>query len=411
MTLYSRTRRNVVLAAVGLSAIGFVAVTPANAAPKTAYDGGSNAVQTIAQAYLVSHPDLTPKAAHAAALAQGAGEQLKAEISKQWKSFGGGWFDPYTATYNLAVTTQDSGKALAATGSALGVKVNTPLVGRSLDELNAQADALRKSDSDVAKAAEGNIGIDVATNQVVAAVPPAKMAGLARSAGVAVTAAENTNVEADACTSRSNCDDFLAAGLIMRNGGGGLWCSIGFTARNTANQRITLTAGHCSTGIGENWSNGTATIRTVGSVSGRIDSGVSDVTRIVSTNAFYGNVNSGRIYIGPPNSTSPVKGKTFLINGDVVCLSASYTNPTRFGNPCATVTNTSDATTRGMVRIDGYDACGGDSGGGWYWLPASGNRYAVALHSRSNTGCNVSPGTSWASPLTAFYSDLTYEVS
>ncbi|MET0132591.1 MAG: hypothetical protein ABW215_03260, partial [Kibdelosporangium sp.] len=201
-------------------------------------------------------------------------------------------------------------------------------------------------------------------------------------------------------------------GLVIRNGNPGQhWCSIGFTARNAADQRITLTAGHCSTGVGQVWTNGTATIRIVGSVSGRIDSGVQDVTRIVSTNAFYGDVHSGRIYIGPPNVTSPVTGESFLLNGDVVCLSASFTNPTRFGNPCATVTSTSDAAVRGMVRIEGYDACGGDSGGGWYWFPPSGNRWAVALHSRSTAGCNATPATSWASPLNSFYSDLVYENS
>ncbi|MCE7006131.1 S1 family peptidase [Kibdelosporangium philippinense] len=404
-------RKNAVLAVAGISILGVLAA-PATAAPaKVAYDSGTDAVATIAQAYLKSHPDLSPAKARAAAQAQSAGEDLKAEVSRQWKSFGGGWFDPYTATYHLAVTLASTGKSLAAIGASKGVKVDTPLVARSFDQLNAEAEALRTGTSALAKAAAGNIGVDVQNNQVVAAVPAAARRAELSQAGVAVTNNQNPAVEADACTDRANCDDFLAAGLIMRNGTGQHWCSIGYTARNSANQRITLTAGHCSTGIGENWSNGTAVIRGVGSVSGRIDSGVSDVTRIVSTNAFYGNVNSGRIYIGAGSNTSPVKGKSFFLVNDVACLSASYTNPARAGNPCATVTSTSDAGTRGMVRISGYDACGGDSGGGWYWLAASGNRYATALHSRSNTGCNVANGTSWASPLTAFYSDLTYEIS
>ncbi|CAM3459312.1 hypothetical protein KIPE111705_09700 [Kibdelosporangium persicum] len=406
-------RRNAVLAAAGISVLGVLAA-PATAAPAKvtgAYDAGTDAVATIAQAYLVSHPDLTPAAARAAAQAQSAGEQLKAEIAKEWKTFGGGWFDPYTATYNVAVTSATTGRTLAAVGATKGVKVNTPLVARNFDQLNAEAEALRNGTSALAKAAGGNVGIDVRTNQVVAAVPESARRAELGQAGVSVVNGQNTSVQADACTDRANCDDFQAAGLMLRNGAGQHWCSIGFTARNSANQRITLTAGHCSTGIGEVWSNGTATVRTVGSVSGRIDSGVSDVTRIVSTNSFYDNVNSGRIYIGAGSNTSPVKGESFFLVNDVACLSASFTNPARSGNPCATVTNTSDAGTRGMVRIDGYDACGGDSGGGWYWLAPSGNRYAVALHSRSNSGCNVANGTSWASPLSAFYSDLVYEVS
>ncbi|MBE1465402.1 hypothetical protein [Kibdelosporangium phytohabitans] len=403
-------RRSAVLAAAGISILGVLA-TPAAAKVTGAYDTGTDATATIAKAYLTSHPGLTPAKARAAALAQSAGEHLKAEISKQWKTFGGGWFDPYTATYNLAVTSSSTGKALTAVGDSKGVKVNTPLVARSLDQLNAEAEALRNGTSALAKAAARNVGIDVRTNQVVAAIPATARRADLSQAGVIVVNGQNTTAQADACTDRANCDNFEAAGLVLRNGAGQHWCSIGFTARNSANQRITLTAGHCSTGIGEVWSNGTATVRTVGSVSGRIDSGVSDVTRIVSTNTFYGDVNSGRIYIGAGSSTAPVKGKSFFLVNDVACLSASFTNPARGGNPCATVTNTSDAGTRGMVRIDGYDACGGDSGGGWYWLASSGNRYAVALHSRSNTGCNVSPGTSWASPLNAFYSDLVYETS
>lgn len=368
-------------------------------------------LQTIAQAYLTTYPDLSPAAARTAAVAQQGGEALKATLSQRWESFGGGWFDPYAATYHLAVTSPATGQALAAVGARVGVAVDTPLVDRSFDQLTAEADALRTGDSALARAAGGNVGIDVATNQVVAAVPPADLARLAgrAPAGVTVVPAEPLAVEADACTDRRNCDDFLAAGLMIRNGNPGAHvCSLGFTARNSANQRIMLTAGHCSTAVGQQWSIGQNTVRLVGSVSGRIDSGAADVTRVVVTNAFYGNVNSGRIYVSPPANWSPVIGDTFLINGDVVCLSASFPNPGRVGNPCATVTNTSDPGTRNMVRIEGYDACPGDSGGGWYWLAASGNRYAVALHSRSVSGCNAAGAVSWASPITAFYPDLRF---
>jgi streptogrisin C len=407
------SRKNVVLTAIGVSLLGFVAA-PVNAAPvKSGSVDNGDVLQTISQAYLTSHPDLTPQAALAAARAQTAGEQLKAEITKQWSSFGGGWFDPYTATYHLAVTSEATGKSLAATGAHLGVRVSTPLVGRSLDQLTAQADALRSGTDTLAKAANGNVGIDIKTNQVVAEVPQAQLATLARrgQSGVSLLPAKNTAVEADACTSRANCDDFLAAGLVIRNGSGAQVCSLGFTARNSAGQRITLTAGHCSTGVGETWSNGSAPVRTIGAVSGRIDSGNQDVTRIVSTNAFYDPDTTGRAYVSPPAGTVALKGKSFLLVGDTACLSASFPVPARSGNPCGTVGSTSDAAMRGMVRIDGYDACPGDSGGGWYWLAPSGNRYAVALHSRSTTGCNAAPATSWSSPLNSFYSDLTYETS
>ena len=61
----------------------------------------------------------------------------------------------------------------------------------------------------------------------------------------------------------------------------------------------------------------------------------------------------------------------------------------------------SDAGVRGMARVDGLDACGGDSGGGWYWLSSSGNRYAYGIHSRSDGGCHGDAGgtRSWYTPV------------
>jgi streptogrisin C len=393
------------------SAAGSAAAAPAAAG---AYDQGSSGLQTVADAYLANYKGLTPQAAQAAAVAQATGGvALKAAVEKQWKSYAGGSFDPYTARYNLRVTDAAVGRALAATGAAHGIAVDTSLVSRSWDELTAQVAALQKGSSALSRAAGQNFGIDVATNRVVAAVPANRVASLAPQApaGVTVKAAESTKVEADACTSRANCDDFLAAGLVIRNGNPGAQvCSLGFTARNASGQRITLTAGHCSTGVGQTWANGNTTIRTIGTVSSRADSGPVDVTRIQSTNSFYGNVNSGRIYTSPPANWSPVTGKNFFVIGDIACIAANITNPTRNGNPCGTVTSLSDPDRRSMVRIDGYDACPGDSGGGWYWLPGNGQRWAAALHSRSEEGCNVNPARSFASDLRLFHSDLVYEV-
>lgn len=403
-------RRKGVLGVVAL-AVGLLAV-PTSAVADDKGPAGDQ-LSIVAETYQRNYPGLTPEAARTAAAAQAsAGEALKAAIARQWKTFGGGSFDPYTASYSLAVTSAESGASLAAVGAGRGVAVRTPLVARSLDQLNAQVTALQTGTGALSRAAGGNVGIDIATNQVVAAVPAGQVAGLKSQApaGVTVVAAKEMKVELDSCTSRADCDDFLAAGLVIRNGNpGSQVCSLGFTARNAAGQRITLTAGHCSTAVGQTWSNGNSTIRVIGTVSGRIDSGNQDVTRIVSTNTFYGNVNSGRIYTSPPANTSPVTGESFLLVGDVACLSASFPNPSRFGNPCGTVGSTNDPNRRNMVRIDGYDSCPGDSGGGWYWLPGSGNRWAVALHSRSEEGCNVTPARSWASPLNAFYSDLVYE--
>jgi len=69
----------------------------------------------------------------------------------------------------------------------------------------------------------------------------------------------------------------------------------------------------------------------------------------------------------------------------------------------------SDPAVRGMVRVDGLDACPGDSGGGWYWLTPSGRRIAYGIHSRSDVGCHGSGGGShsWFSALPTVKSTYT----
>jgi len=89
-----------------------------------------------------------------------------------------------------------------------------------------------------------------------------------------------------------------------------------------------------------------------------------------------------------------------MVAGETVCLSANYTSPSAT-NPCGILGSNSDASSRGMARVDGVDACGGDSGGGWYWLSSAGNRYAYGIHSRSDTGCHGDAGgnRSWYSAI------------
>lgn len=419
MTLHSVPTRRLWAMAGTAALVATLLATPAEATPffavaGPAYDqAGRDPLATIAQAYRHSYPGLTAEQARAAATAQRAGERLKAEIEGRWDTFGGGWFDPYTATYHLAVTTAATAEALARVGRTRGVTVRTPRVARSLDELTDQALALQAGTGALARAANENVGVDVTTNQVVAALPAHRLTDVAGAApaGVTVVPAEDLDVEPDACTSRADCDDYLAAGLAIRNGNPGqLACSIGFTARHTSDQtRITLTAGHCSF-LGQAWSNGLSNPRLIGFVLELHNSGPVDVSRIRGFSDFYHRNFLGRIASGP-SSTLPVKGQSFLLTGDVVCLSASFTNPARAGNPCATVANTMDPFNRMLVRINGYDACNGDSGGGWYWLAPSGNRYAAAIHSRSTSGCNASPARSWASELRWSSNNLVYENS
>ncbi|WP_117208434.1 hypothetical protein [Allorhizocola rhizosphaerae] len=390
--------------------------TSANAAPagdskagQPAYDTGANDLRTVADAYRASFTDLSPEAALNAARAQARSEKFKQGLDITKESWAGGWFDPYTARHHIAVTTPAAAKDVAALAAKTpGLSVDTHQVTRSMRELGALVEQIRGGSDKLAKVANNQVTIDVKTNEVVVRVPQAQFATLTAAdvpVGVRVEQGSQVSEHLDACTSRTDCDNDLRAGLVLRRSGT-LWCSLGFTARS-GGTRWALTAGHCIGTIGETWSNGTSTIRTVGPATDALNSGNQDAGAIQVTNAFYSAQTAGRIMVGP-SSFAAVTGESYNLVNEVNCLSASYTNPARAGNPCATVTDVGASI---KTRMSGYDPCGGDSGGGWYWLPGSGNRYAVALHSSSLEGCNVANGVAWASPLNAFWGGLVYETS
>ncbi|WP_033337673.1 chymotrypsin family serine protease [Catenuloplanes japonicus] len=400
------------LATVGAVTLIVTALAvPAEAAPaRAAYDTGRNDLQTVADAYRTSFTDLSPAAALTAARAQAGSESFRQGLDIEKATWAGGWFDPYTAEFHIAVTTPAAAKDVSTVAARTpGLVVNTHQVPRSMAELGALVESIRTGKDKLAQAAGGEVTIDVKTNEVVVRVPKAKFSALSATDvpdGVRVEQGDKVSQHPDACTSRTDCDNDLRAGLVLRRSGT-LWCSLGFTARDSANNRWALTAGHCVGTLNETWSNGTSTTRTVGPATDFINSGNQDAGAILVTNSFYSTQTAGRIMIGP-SSYSPVTGESYNLVNDVNCLSASYTDPARAGNPCATVT---DVGTGIKTRMAGYDPCGGDSGGGWYWLPGSGNRWAVALHSSSLEGCNVANGVAWASPLNSFWSGLIYETS
>jgi streptogrisin C len=405
------------VAAAGAAVLVVTALTtPANASPTgqfkagaPAYDTGTNDLQTVADAYRATFKDLSRDAALTAARAQAGSAKFRQGLDPNKETWAGGWFDPYTAQFHIAVTTQAAANDVAAVAAQTPkLAVKTHLATRSMRELGEMVEQIRNGTDRLAKAANGHVTIDVKTNEVVVRVPQTQFATLTAADvphGVRVEPGTQVKEHLDACTSRTDCDNDLRAGLVLRRSGT-LWCSLGFTARS-GGVRFALTAGHCIGTIGETWSNGTSTIRTVGPATDFIDSGARDAGAIQVTNAFYSAQTAGRIMIGP-SGFAAVTGESFNLVNDVNCLSASFTNPARAGNPCATVT---EAGAGIKTRMSGYDPCGGDSGGGWYWLPGDGTRWAVALHSSSTEGCNVAGGTASASPLLFFWSGLVYETS
>ena len=375
-----------------------------------AADTGGNAFEANVAAYKAAYPQLSDARARAAAAGADARRAVYDAAAADAATFGGAWFDATTGTVNLAATTDAAVSRAAALGRQYAVAVKPVKVKRSAAALEAGAAELRAGRDELAKAAAGNVGIDVKTNEVVVALPAdrkAALAGKAASRGAKVVSAATRRPELDAgCTSRAACDWTLRAGSIMWRGTVAAptpWCSIGFTARNASNTRFVYTAGHCTVGLGTNWGIGG---QDIGPMTAAMDSGAVDAGIIQVTNSWFTGDTGGEIYISASTSGwAPVKGVApsvaYMVAGETVCLSANYTQPDVWGNSCGVLGTNSDPGVGGMARVDGIDACGGDSGGGWYWASSSGNRYAYGIHSRSDFGCHGDGGGthSWYTPI------------
>lgn len=404
-------RRLLVCAGVAVLAASVV-TGPAHAAEPASTDSGRDATLSAMRAYQAAYPQITADAAKLAATQQETRKELHNQLDKDPKTYGGGWFDAPSGVTHVALTTEAASSGAAQIGKELGLTVETHLVSRSFTELERLADTVRAGTDELGKLANGQVGVDVTNNVVTVALSEKDMSSLPPGAvpdWVKLIPASTDRTEEDVCSARNNCNDSLRSGLsIFRSGAG---CSQGFTARSSG-VRWALTAGHCGSGATSTWTTAGTTIGQLTTVNS-IDSGAVDASAIQVTNAGYAADTVGRIAISA-STWVPVKGwahtMSFIWVGDTVCLSARFAAPATFGNPCAVVTNTSDATNRGLVRVEGYDSCPGDSGGGWYWLPSSGNRYAYGLHSRSSSGCNASPAVSWFSALPRFWTGLTYDL-
>ena len=398
----SRSTRALALA--GTVVIGLVVSAPGASAADT-----GNAFEAGVAAYKTVYPDLSDARARSAAAGALARRAVYDAAAADGATFGGAWFDPTTGVVNLAATTDAAVSRAAALGKQYAVAVKAVKVKRSAAALEADAADLRGSKDELGKAAAGNVGIDVTTNEVVVALPAARKAALAgeakaRGAKVVTASAPGSTAEPDAgCTTRAACDWTIRAGAIMWRGTVASptpWCSVGFTARNSSNTRYVYTAGHCSTGIGINWGTGA---QDIGPMSATMDSGVVDASIIQVTNSWFTSDSGGESYIGTGTHSMNVTGVAptvgYMVAGETVCLSANFTNPAG-DNMCGVLGTNSDAGWRGMARVDGLDACGGDSGGGWYW--ATGNsRVAYGIHSASSFGCHGDGGgtNSWFTPI------------
>jgi streptogrisin C len=385
------------------------------------------ALSAATRAYLAAYPQLSGVQAGSAAAGQDARKSLYGELTAGGgAAFGGAWYDPPTGVLHVAATTPAARNLAAKLGARLGLLVRTHAVAVNFAALQREAQALRAGSGVIGRAADGQVGIDVPGNRVVAAVSPAEVMSLAAAARaaapapVALVADPRRRTELDAgCTGRLACDWTVRAGSALWSGvPGANVCSVGFTARDPSNQRYVYTAGHCSSGSGVVWGTGGIAIGPLWSMR---QAGLVDASIIKVTNPWFQYDVGGEIYNEasanrsvPLVAVAPALG--FIWAGDVVCLAANFTAPNG-PNYCGVVGTPSDAAVAGMVRVDGLDGCPGDSGGGWYWLTSTGSRYGYGLHSRSDLGCHGSGGGShsWFSPLpavkAAFTPTLTVETT
>jgi streptogrisin C len=370
-----------------IAAVACAAVCAATAGTASAA-AGEPTEDDIAATHRSVHPEMSIAAANRAAAQADERKLLYDELTGAGlATYGGAWFDPPSGVLHVAVTTTSAAERVAARGDGLGLDVKTHLVGRTFASLERQADALRSADDALGRAAGGQVGIDVETNQVVAAVPAAQRTALvpaARAAGVRLVADPDLDVRNDACTARDACDSEIRAGAtVWRSFAGNDVCSAGFTAGDPWGNRWLFTAGHCSSGNGVTWGTGA---QSIGPMWGSYDGGNVDTALIQVTNPLYTNDLGGDLYKTlDVDDVAPTV--SYIVSGETVCLAANITNPTDPFNHCGEIASNSDWLHRGMVHVDGEDACNGDSGGGWYWS-VNGFRTAYGIHSASDPTCH-----------------------
>ena len=340
---------------------------------------GASPLKAAADGYRAAYPQLTSAEAATAAAEQPARKALYASVPLS--QYGGAWYDAPSNTVHINATTQAAADAAEARGRELDLDVVAKVVPRTFADLQSQADALRSGSP--------NVGIDVKTNRVV-------------------TAAPNTDVVEDACTARNACDTSVRAGIrVWRGAQGTNICSVGFTGRDfSTNYRWMILAGHCSNGALVTWGTWNGTI---GPMIASINSGAVDAAAVWINDPAYSGQAGGQIYRdvafgGTVRVDAAADLLTDMTVGDTVCLSANTTD-LNGPNLCGVLGSISDPAVRGMARIDGMDACGGDSGGGWYGLSGS-TRTAYGIHSRSNSTCHAAGGDSWFTPWASVKSNL-----
>lgn len=111
-----------------------------------------------------------------------------------------------------------------------------------------------------------------------------------------------------------------------------------------------------------------------------------DVGRIKIESNYFKSGSLGYMFnYANPSSPIPVNyvvgSLTSIFPGSVVCLKAIHAGD--ISNKCGTVDLPQDPSAYNMVKVAGYDACDGDSGGAWFHNDSSGAATAYGSHASS----------------------------
>lgn len=398
------------MTATRIALVASLAATGLAAAPSTAQARPHTAqFEAAVAAFRAAHPEVGATEAVRRIDGQADRARLLERLGRGFPgTFGGSWYDGDTGIQHLQATSPAAARAFTALAAQAGVAVEVHAARFSHRQLRHEFQLLNSGAHPVLGAAARNrTGIDVEANRVVVAVPEADVAAVRAelAAGAATTvdmvrviASSGADAVEDACVDRRNCGVPMRSGIILWQGQyANAACSLGFTASASDGSHWAVTAGHCGA-VNSLWGHGQ---QAIGPMRQARNTGSVDVGRIRIDSAYWRQSTWGWFFNArDPNTPVPVdyaiSAESTIQAGDTVCLSAWHS---RIGLACGTVAEVNDPDVRGMVRVRGFDACGGDSGGGWYWLSSTGARWAYGIHSRSSSGCHGSGGNSWFSSL------------
>lgn len=394
-----RLARTAVVAGLGVT---LVAATPVVAGAAAPYPAD---FQPVVDAFRQAYPGVGDAEAARRIDGQADRVRLLERLSRDFPdTFGGSWYDGATGIQHLQATTTAAASTFTAIATGAGVQVRVHPVSFSYRQLRHEYTLANAGTHPVLGATAANYsGIDVVANRVVVELPAAdadraRAALAAGASAIEVLARGGVEAVEDACHDRRNCGTPMRGGIILWRGGySSPNCSLGFTASAADGSHWAVTAGHCGA-VGMQWGHGE---RPIGPMRQVRNSGSVDVGRIRIDSSYWKTSTWGWLYNAndldaPVHVDYALTSEATIQVGETVCLSAWHSTASL---SCGTIAIVNDSGTRGMVRVRGFDACPGDSGGGWYMRSSTGQRWAYGIHSRSNEGCHVSGGNSWFSSV------------